>query len=56
LNIGKVWGFLENPITGEKIEIRTIQDLKYVKYRLNRLKTEYPENFKKIVHSRSRQN
>jgi len=51
LNIGKVWGSFENPITGEKIEIRTIQDVRYVKYRMNRLKKEYPENFKKTKHS-----
>jgi len=45
--IGKVLGWYESPHTNERIEIRTIKDLKYVKYRLQRLRELYPMVFVK---------
>ena len=44
-SIGKVQGQFVLPITQERIEIRTTQDISYVRYRMNRLKKEYPEIF-----------
>ena len=46
MNIGKVQGDFVLPITNERIEIRTKQDISYIRYRMNRLKKEYPEKFK----------
>lgn len=43
--IGKVQGYMTLSITDERIELRTLADVKYAKYRLMRLKTEYPERF-----------
>lgn len=45
--IGKVQGQFVLPITQERIEIRTKQDISYIRYRMNRLKKEYPEKFTK---------
>jgi len=41
----KVHGFMFLPITQERIELRTLSDIKYAKYRLSRLQFEYPEKF-----------
>ena len=43
--VGQVRGSVILPITNERIEIRTVADVKYVKYRLERLQLEYPERF-----------
>ena len=43
--ISKVWGVYVDGTTKEKIEIRTMKDLKYVKHRMMRLKIQYPEVF-----------
>jgi len=45
--IGKVLGVYVDGATKEKIEIRTMKDLKYVKHRMMRLKIQYPERFVK---------
>ena len=46
--VGKVQGSVVLPITNERIELSTISDVKYVKYRLARLQLDYPEKFANI--------
>ena len=43
--IDKVHGHCILPITQERIQIRTLEDIKYVRYRIIRLQLEYPGNF-----------
>ena len=38
-------GFVIFPNTEERIELRTVADVKYAKYRLLRLQLEYPKKF-----------
>ncbi|MGI9567075.1 MAG: hypothetical protein ACR2LL_08705 [Nitrosopumilus sp.] len=47
--LGKVWGFAILPITQERIEFRTIHDIRYAQYRLERLQIEYPERFGQVT-------